>query len=38
MKKLNYIMLLSIIGLSVNAATFSGAVENKFGDFIGFTA
>jgi hypothetical protein len=38
MKKMNCIMLLNLIAFSVNAATYSGTVENKFGDFIGFTA
>lgn len=37
MKLKNYLIVLNLIGLSLNAATFSGVVENKFGDFIGYT-
>lgn len=37
MKKINIILWLNLIVLSLSGAIFSGTVENKFGDFIGFT-
>jgi hypothetical protein len=37
MKNIAYLACLLLLTFCGNAATFSGTVENKFGDFIGFT-